>query len=329
MLRSGSGFDKLRVVKDGLDEMFLYEKKKHKKDGHEYIVITGYQGTIRKLTVPGEIDGITVEEIGNHSFSGRDDLESVQLPESIKTVYGFAFHNCKSLKEISVYDGIIDYYDGVLRQCDSLKRINVTINGGRYEIIRNFLADVDRTLSFMIRIHEDDGSIEEALLTFPEFLYDFNENTMARTIQFSIGGSGYAYRECVDRTFINFREYDKLFEKAIIDGSAIAEDIALGRLLYPYKLADGYREKYEDYVSENFGSIFNRMIEETSEAEDELEYIGKLLDYRMSADKALFRDEHIEAGIKRAADAGKTLLCAVLVERSRKSGSDFEEFNLL
>ena len=152
---------------------------------------------------------------------------------------------------------------------------------------------------------------------------------MARTIQFSIGGSGYAYRECVDRTFINFREYDKLFEKAKIDGKEIAEDIALGRLLYPYELAEGYREKYEDYVSANFGSIFGRMIEGASETEEELEYVGKLLDYRTFGEKALFLDEHIEEGIKRATDAGKTLLCAVIVERSRKPGGGFEEFNLL
>lgn len=309
--------------------MFLYEKKNHKKDGHEYIAITGYEGSIRKLVIPHKIDGAPVEEIANHSFSGRDDIESVVLPESIKTVFGFAFHNCKSLKEISVYDGIIDYYDGVLRQCDSLRKIDVTVNSGRYEIIRNFLADVDRTLSFWIKIHQEDGNVEEALLTFPEFLYDFNENTMARTIQFSIGGSGYAYRECVDRTFINFREYDKLFEKAIIDGSEIAEDIAIGRLLYPLKLEDRFREKYEEYVSDNFGSIFNRLIDEASETEENLEYIGKLLDYRTGADGALFLDEHIEEGIKRATDAGKTLLCAVIVERSRKSGGNFEEFNLL
>ena len=108
--------------------MFLYEKKNHKKDGHEYIAITGYEGSIRKLVIPHKIDGALVEEIGNHSFSGRDDIESVVLPKSIKTVFGFAFHNCKSLKEISVYDGIIDYYDGVLRQCDSLRKIDVTIN---------------------------------------------------------------------------------------------------------------------------------------------------------------------------------------------------------
>ena len=111
--------------------MFLYEKKNHKKDGHEYIAITGFEGSIRKLVVPAEIEGIAVEEIGNHSFSGRDDIENVFFPESIKTVYGFAFHNCKSLREISVYDGIIDYYDVVLRQCDSLKRIDVAINNGR------------------------------------------------------------------------------------------------------------------------------------------------------------------------------------------------------
>jgi len=309
--------------------MFLYEKKTDKKDGHEYITITGYDGSIGKLVIPDEIEGVAVEEIGNHSFSGRDDIEAVFLPESIRAVYGFAFHNCRKLREVSVYDGIIDYYDGVLRQCDRLKKIEVNVNSGRYEIIRNFLADVDRTLSFSIKIRKEDGNVEEAFLTFPEFLYDFNENTMARTIQFSIGGSGYAYRECVDRSFINFREYDKLFEKAIIDGSDIAEKIAIGRLLYPYKLEEDHRKKYEEYLTENFGKVFNKIIEEVSETEANLEYVGKLLDYRRYDGKALFLDDHIAEAVKRATKDGKTLLCAVLMERSRKVSGTSEKMDFL
>ena len=71
--------------------MFTYEIKSDKKDEHKYIEITGYEGSVAHLNVPKEIDGISVEAIGNHSFSGRSDLVSVSLPESIRTLYGFAF----------------------------------------------------------------------------------------------------------------------------------------------------------------------------------------------------------------------------------------------
>ena len=91
----------------------------------------------------------------------------------------------------------------------------------------------------------------EACLSFPGYVYDFNENTMARTIQFSIAGSGYAYRECVDRRKIDYRQYDNLFSKARIDGGSICEDIAIGRVLYPVELADGFRDMYESYIGKN------------------------------------------------------------------------------
>ena len=160
--------------------MFTYEIKNDKKDGHEYIEITGYEGSVAHLNVPDEIEGIKVEAIGNHSFSGRNDLVRVSLPESIKTLYGFAFHNCRNLKKISLYDSIDDYYDGVCRQCDSLRDIEIVLSRGWFEVVRNFLADYDGNLRFILTL--PDG--EKALLTFPGYVYDFNENTMARTIEF-------------------------------------------------------------------------------------------------------------------------------------------------
>ncbi len=69
--------------------MFTYEIKSDKKDEHKYIEITGYEGSVAHLNVPKEIYGISVEAIGNHSFSDRSDLVSVSQPESKSTIYGF------------------------------------------------------------------------------------------------------------------------------------------------------------------------------------------------------------------------------------------------
>ena len=157
--------------------MFTYELKSDKKDGHEYAEITGYEGSVAHLNVPDEIDGLKVEAIGNHAFSGRNDLVQVTLPESIRTLYGFAFHDCRNLKKITLFDSIDDYYDGVCRQCDSLKDIEITLKRGWFEVVRNFLADFDGTLRFMLTLPEG-GRV---WLTFPAYVYDFNENTMART----------------------------------------------------------------------------------------------------------------------------------------------------
>lgn len=299
--------------------MLSYEKKIH-KDGHEYIEISGYEGQIADLVVPECIDGLPVEAIGNHAFSGRQDLKSVTLPESIKTLYGFAFHNCKSLRKITLYDSLDDYYDGVCRQCDALEEIDITVNKNWFEVIRNFLADSDKTLRFLIHI-KDEG---EACLTFPEYVYDFNENTMARTIQFSIAGSGYAYRECVDRRSINFAEYDKLFEKAVIDGSEISENIAIGRLLYPYGLMPGYREKYEEFVRKNDKSIMTRLVRsyDSSHSDEILSLTTKLLIY----ENTVVSEDAIDAALKLSTEKQLTKLNAVFMGAQKPKAHAAEEF---
>ena len=315
---------------------FLYEKKEHKKDAHEYIEITGFEGAVSDLVVPSEVDGLMVEAIGNHAFSGRQDLKSVALPETIRTLYGFAFHNCRNLKKISLFDSIDDYYDGVCRQCDSLSEIDITINRNWFEVIRNFLADNDRTLHFTVRVRQEEGSGHKedlmpasyaetasyvtSSLTFPEYVYDFNENTMARTIQFSIAGSGMFYRECVDRRSINYREYDKLFEKAKIDGGSISEDIAIGRLMFPVELDERYRQMYEEYASGCGFSILKRYIESAKEDSDAINTIKGLLGY--SRKKELFSNDAVDKAISYSVELGLTQVTAVLMESGNKPVAD-------
>ena len=315
----------------------LYEVREDKKDQHKYIEVTGFDGNVVDLCVPPEIDGLPVEVIGNHTFSGRQDLKSVTLPETIRTLYGFAFHNCRNLKKISLFDSIDDYYDGVCRQCDSLSKIDITINRSWFEVIRNFLADNDKTLHFTVRVRQEEDLREKensqktsftgsasyviSSLTFPEYVYDFNENTMARTIQFSIAGSGMFYRECVDRRSINYREYDKLFEKAKIDGGSISEDIAVGRLLYPVELDDRYRLMYEEYVAGSGLSILKRYIEMVKEnPASAISTIRELLKY--SGGKELFSDSIIDAAISCSVELGLTEVTAVLMEEGGSNDKD-------
>jgi hypothetical protein len=300
--------------------MFTYEIATDKKDGHEFAVITGYEGSVAHLVVPGEIDGHRVEAIGNHAFSGRSDLTQVTLPESIRILYGFAFHDCRKLKKITLYDGVDDYYDGVCRQCDSLTDIEITLNRGWFEVARKFLGDYDGTLRLMLNL--PDG--QRSCLTFPAFVYDFNENTMARTIQFSIAGSGMFYRECVDRRSMDYRGYDRLFEKALIDGNAVSEDIAIGRVLYPVELSDVYLEMYENYIRKNAAGILMRLVEKSETEPESADTVKALLTYEKTSPggKPLMDDESIDAAIKVTTKKKLTLLAAVLMDARKQAPSD-------
>ena len=314
-----------------------YEVLEHKRDGHSFVQITGYEGRVEKLIIPETIDGLKVEAIGNHAFSGRDDISQVVLPESIKTLYGFAFHNCRNLKKISLFDSLDDYYDGVCRQCDSLSEVEITVKKSWYEVIRNFLADNDKTLRFLIHVIDgaDKKDIGASCLTFPEYVYDFNENTMARTIQFSIAGSGYAFRECVDRRKIDYRQYDSLFEKALVDGLEIAQDIAVGRLIYPLELEDKYRLIYEGYIRANAGALLKRLIQMYADGVENERcemIIKKLLEYRTDSDKDMLSEVNgedkkllsadvIDEAIRLSTDLSTSLLTALLMDLGGKESS--------
>ena len=308
---------------------FTYEVQQAKKDAHEFAMITGFDGKIRDLVIPGSIDGYIVEAVGNHSFSGRDDIETVSIPESVKILYGFAFHNCKNLKKITLFDSIQDYYDGVCRQCDNLEEVEITVNNSWFEVIRSFLADNDKTLRFLIHTGEkkaqdcenngafgngnsgDKSGYLTSCLTFPEYVYDFNENTMARTIQFSIAGSGYAFRECVDRRRIDYRQYDSLFEKAVIDGGEIAQDISVYRILYPVELESRYRSVYEKYIRDNAEKILERYVKKCAYScnnADDILLIRKLLEHR-----ELLGEMAVNSAIELSVQFQDTVLTALLM----------------
>ena len=103
---------------------YCYERKTDRK-GNIYIEITGYEGSIRHLVIPRMIENIPVRSIGKYAFSGREDLCSLTLPETIDTLGRQAFYNCKNLTTLSLFDSVEDYYDGVIKQCGNLHAITL------------------------------------------------------------------------------------------------------------------------------------------------------------------------------------------------------------
>ena len=265
------------------------------------ISITGYEGTIRRLVIPEEINGLTVTEIGTGAFRGRSDLTEVHLPESIRALKGFAFYGCTNLTSIHLYDGVEDYYDGVIRQCSSLSEITVHMHQDNYRIVKELLGDNDRQLEFSLLFPDsssqntpdsnwqslDTGSSQsidtgsysllsedsmfrdipvvqkrEVRLLFPSYVNGFVEDTMARAIHLKIDGAGYPFRECVTRKGINYREYDRVFFRAEADDDLAAARIAILRLAYPHELTDDAKTRYRDYLYSHADYIIRGLTDE-------------------------------------------------------------------
>ncbi|MBQ5812958.1 MAG: leucine-rich repeat protein, partial [Clostridia bacterium] len=64
--------------------------------------ITSYQGDAVFLTVPTELDGHKVIDIGRFAFYGLPNLKHVKLPEGVVTVFVNAFYGCPELETIEL-----------------------------------------------------------------------------------------------------------------------------------------------------------------------------------------------------------------------------------
>lgn len=278
---------------------YLYEHKKDRK-GQEYIEITGYEGTIRHLSVPAIIEDLPVRSIGKSAFSGREDLFSVELPATIDTLGRYAFYNCKNLRSISLHDGVEDYYDGVIKQCQSLSEITLHQERDSFSVMKELLADNDRRLTFTV---EPIG----LRLIFPAYVYDFVEDVEARVLHHKIEGSGYPYRECVTRKGVDLLAYDKLFSHVISDDYEAAIMVALNRLRYPIELEDAAKEQYAQYLEQNARVVLLKLIEQ--EYDEEIRYL---------CEECLITKDALEDGLYEAADKKLSAITAILMEYQRQ-----------
>lgn len=289
---------------------FLYTEKEERKSEGAYAVITGYDGSVRDLSVPEELDGLPVREIGSSAFAGREDIVRVVLPRGLRTIRPFAFQRCASLEELYLHNGVADCYDGILRSCGSLRMIHVYCDRkDDFRIIRDILRDADSVLHFHICM--EDG---EARLTFPEYVNEALEDTMARAIHFSIEGAGIAYRESVGKDRIDFSDYDRHMPKLTDYDFEAGVRIAAGRLLYPYKLADDARERYEEFLKAKSARALSCLIRDKETAAVRLMTERKLLD-----------PEALQEGLRQASEDGLTQICSLLIRYSENETAEKAE----
>ena len=289
---------------------FTYEKIQYL--GEDCIEITGFDGPVGSLTIPDRIGGLPVRSIGKHAFAGRKDLREAVLPPTIKRLRLFAFHNCTALSRMSLYDSIEDYYDGVIRQCTALEEITIRLGGESYAMIKDMLSDNDHAMSFHLLLPE-----EEICLSFPEYALIASENTMARTIQFAYEGGGYAYRNCVRKKEIRYREYDRLFSFMERDDASFAAVIASDRLMFPHDLDEAAERHYTEFLRRNAAQALERFIRS-----------GRIDRVRLITQRGLADAQASAEALRIASELGETAICAVLMESGRETAGKNRDLSL-
>ena len=96
-----------------------------KNDGT--LIITHHLGNATSVTVPSEINGKTVTELGNNAFSGGNNtiIRSITLPETLVTIGNEVFMGCSSLKNIELPRSLKSVGKRAFQNCSELDYVTI------------------------------------------------------------------------------------------------------------------------------------------------------------------------------------------------------------
>ncbi len=282
--------------------------------GESCAEITGIEDVPSALSVPETLGAFPVRRIGKRAFSGCTALKELRLPESVAEIAEFALYGCSGLQRIQLTDRTEEIGSGAVQSCSALSLLEIYASRNCFAGLKDCLADTEAALRVLL--HLPDG---DALLCFPAFVNDFDEDTRARAIHPRIEGSGYSFRETVTRRRIDFQEYDGLFPRAMADGREIAAEIALARLRFPYRLSAAAAHQYEQCLPEFSEFLLPRLVRA-----DDTAAVSFL------SGRGLLSETAVTAGLKLASELRKTELCGILMAAAGETAGvrEAETFSL-
>lgn len=98
------------------------------------ITIFDYTGPGGNVIIPNTIMGVPVLEIGLFTFSGRQDVTGVTIPESVTRIRSWAFKDCTGLTNVTIPNSVTTIESYTFAGCTTLPSIfipsSVTFMGG-------------------------------------------------------------------------------------------------------------------------------------------------------------------------------------------------------
>ena len=105
-------------------ERYNYDTEQY----YEIAVITDYNGTDESVSVPSQLGGCNVTDIGDGAFSDCTSLTSITIPDSVTSIGQNTFYDCTSLTNVVIPDSvksISSYGGGAFVNCPNLKCVTV------------------------------------------------------------------------------------------------------------------------------------------------------------------------------------------------------------
>lgn len=103
----------------------------------EGVKITEYKGKDIHVLIPATIEDTPVVELGTYAFRDRKKMETVVIPNTVKTVGDNLFYNCTALKRVKLSTALKSIKDSMFSGCEALEEFNIpdhitNIEGGAF-----------------------------------------------------------------------------------------------------------------------------------------------------------------------------------------------------
>lgn len=86
-----------------------------------------YTGSATILKVPKSVQGLPVTVIQGYAFDGNA-IEEIIVPDSVTTLYSYAFADCSKLTKVTLSESIMEIPDKAFHHCSSLKEVKLPKN---------------------------------------------------------------------------------------------------------------------------------------------------------------------------------------------------------
>ncbi|MCB7305181.1 leucine-rich repeat domain-containing protein [Bariatricus massiliensis] len=307
------------------------------EQGVQLVRLWGQEGTVK---VPESIAGEPIVEIAPYAFSARKDCEDldvliwedesceeyifgddlsilcgeniqeIHLPEYVRKIGNYAFYGCRNLRLFHATDRLVSMGSGVFTGC-RLSEVQIDFYDGEQSCLKEILTEIRYEVRAVLCCHGDKNAVAKVL--FPEYYADAVENTPARIVETHYYGSGGDYRECFYRKQLDFEKYDSMFilSQARDEISATAS-LAVGRLLYPYRLSDSAKAVYQEYLRTHMAELVAVWLETLREES------AAILDY--CCREHLFTEQTLEAALHTAMEHGQAEIAGILMDERRRLG---------
>lgn len=278
-------------------------------------VITAADGESEYLIVPKQLDGYPVTAVGERAFYGQKQRKKIALPDTVTAIGSYAFAECRQLQHVTMPKhltsiGNYAFYNchaleetalpphlntmgyGAYKNCSALKLVRVYADEGQKIAVSALIDDLSNEVA--LDMYDASGKLLTKLV-FTEYEYDCIIQVEARQFDWVYHGSGNIYRECISDSGVDYHKYDGAFHNAVReDWPKTAMRIALGRVLYPYRLSEEYKKVYTDYLIKNKEAVYEMLLKERQLSELEM-CAGFLLDGE-TADRCIRLAREDDAG---------------------------------